>query len=157
MKDSKLASRTAVERLLNIDWEPRASHVRDAAAMVHDYLRTALRWAEYYGVTSDWPFFDIATLAYPLLRGRTDAEIEFEELRSRDLKSTTGEICRYYIRWASIPDHASLTPSLPDPFASLIRALELAGEFSFEHGYIDLGAGAAAIPTIDLRKYSVTS
>src|SRR5687767_7149010 len=95
----------AFERLLAIDWikstEDKPSHL----LLMKEFLRRAALWAKACQTTTQWPFFSIASAAFPYLDFGSDLLLRLNELfDSKLVPPIATKICKWYLCWAMAED-----------------------------------------------------
>ena len=166
------AALAAIDRCRRIEWRQDISRLGSHVALMREYLRRSAVVAEALNETVNWPWNDVAArLTLPGVDRRflpgyvfLDKEPVYEGPKADPLEAkvialnahisenrySTGwygrHACWWYIRWASVKNHAALVPlNLPDPYEPLIVFYERGGWLRPEQGYIDLNGANVTI------------
>ena len=168
----EVSALAAIDRVWKIEWRPDPARLGSQMILMREYLHRSALVAEALGETANWPWYDAAGhLTLPgvdthLLPGYVFFEPDPDyrgpgtdplEDKIIALNKHLTEIpfdkgfygrksSLWYIRWASVKNHPSLTLlNLPDLYEPLVAFFERGGWFKPEQGYLDLGGGTVTL------------
>jgi hypothetical protein len=142
MIEDSLEARMA-ERLCAIDWTSHYDRTYSRLLLMREYLRRSALWAQEYGCTEGWPFFDLAACVDPSVRADPEAVGRLNDcLAEIPLWEVVKETCVWALHWAALTgSKGDQLPRLDDPFEPLVAMYERGGGFSLGGaGFIDIDA-----------------
>ncbi len=131
-------------RLMAIDWRGDFTRTRSRVKLMREYLRRSAWWADALACPDKWPFFDIAAGVDPAVRAETQlvaavlAELKADVL----LTPLVVRTCEWALHWSALRVAGVPRSDLDDPFEPLILMYERGGEFTIEHGFIQVDQAA---------------